>query len=380
MKKKPRVYKRSGDKTYSFYFYDDNGKRIFRKTEETAKSKAEDEAADYVRDYFEKKSEVQITLDSFAADFFKWNTCGWIKRQHAKGRSFTEPVAHDRRAHLDNHILPEFGKKLLTQLNRYDIENWLVSLSLSNQSKNHILYSFRIVLSDAELAGYIDRNPLEKVERFGLADKKERDIFTLDELDLLFPENDIELLKIWESLKLASAFSILASTGIRRGEVCALRWRHRLTDNVLYVENAVKRSGKIGLPKNKDSHLAVINDRARRLLDEWRDSEENKYTEPEDFIYCGRYRDKPYSPEHLSRVFNEALKRSEIEVNGRNLVTHSLRHTYSTLIQKAVTAELAQELIGHKSQAMLKNYNHPSLEDRLKTVQASAKQIEAAWK
>ena len=62
-----------------------------------------------------------------------------------------------------------------------DIECWLIGLNLSNQTKNHILYSFRIVLKDAELAGKIPANPLEKIEPMG-KDAQRRDVFSIEEL------------------------------------------------------------------------------------------------------------------------------------------------------------------------------------------------------
>ncbi len=83
MVRKPRVYKRSGDKYFSFYFYNDDGQRVFRKTEDAARSRAEAYAEEYVRDYFKKPGEVTITLKDFAKDFFVWGKCSWIERQHA---------------------------------------------------------------------------------------------------------------------------------------------------------------------------------------------------------------------------------------------------------------------------------------------------------
>lgn len=129
-------------------------------------------------------------------------------------------------------------------MNRLEIENWLAGLPLSNQTKNHILYTFRIVLRDAEIAGYIPFNVLEKIERFG-DDAKKRDVFTLEELKSMFPDDYQKLIEIWGSLKHAVCYMILATTGIRTGEVRALYWRHNIAEGALLIEQAVKADDTI---------------------------------------------------------------------------------------------------------------------------------------
>jgi hypothetical protein len=52
-------------------------------------------------------SGVSPRLEEHAADFFKWDVCPWIKRQHAKGRQFGQYQAKTRRGHLVNYIFPQ---------------------------------------------------------------------------------------------------------------------------------------------------------------------------------------------------------------------------------------------------------------------------------
>jgi hypothetical protein len=76
---------------------------------------------------------------TFAEDFF-----------HDKKRPFSEYHAKARRGHLVNHILPMFGNKRLGDLTQPMIERWLGALRLSTQTKNHVLHSFKIVTRGAE--------------------------------------------------------------------------------------------------------------------------------------------------------------------------------------------------------------------------------------
>lgn len=124
------------------------------------------------------------TLNEYAKTFFVWDECLYIKRQLAKGKRFSKTNAKLRRDHLVNYILPQFGKRSLSSLNRVEIENWLVSLKsiktgeqLSNQTKNHILYAFRTILREAEREGIIPFNCLSTVESLAVQPKT-RDVFS----------------------------------------------------------------------------------------------------------------------------------------------------------------------------------------------------------
>ena len=162
-----------------------------------------------------------ITLADFAKDFFRWGACTWIAKQHAKGRPFSQAVARSTRALLDNHILPQLGSLPLAAISRAAIENWLVSLPLSNSSRNHILYTLRTIFREAKAAGLLRENPLQEPEPFG-KDFRPRDVFSAAELRLLFPA---DLLPVWRSRWRGLFFLTLASTGIRSGEARALAWR-----------------------------------------------------------------------------------------------------------------------------------------------------------
>ena len=181
MKRKYTLYKRKGSKIWYVYTWEGD-KRVSRSTGKTRRWEAEE----FAQGLLGKGTQEHLPLKEFCRDFFVWDRCQWTKRQLAKGRRFSQFQAKNRRGHLVNHILPRWGAVPLGEINRVSVENWLVSLPLSNQTKNHILYSFRIVMREAEQSGSLLANPLEKVEGFGSAHKS-RDVFTLPELLKLFP-------------------------------------------------------------------------------------------------------------------------------------------------------------------------------------------------
>ena len=102
-------------------------------------------------------------LKEYVADFYRWDTCNWIRRQHAKGRRFSRQVADSRRSRLERYILPEFGDRRLDEINPVEVENWLVGLDRANQTKNHLLYTLNIILKEAKRQKVIAANPLDDV-------------------------------------------------------------------------------------------------------------------------------------------------------------------------------------------------------------------------
>src|SRR4030065_556756 len=69
-------------------------------------------------------------LADFSAEFFRWDGCPWIQRQHAQGKSFSRVMATCRRGHLDRYILPVFGRHKLTDIKAAALYDFLAGLPL----------------------------------------------------------------------------------------------------------------------------------------------------------------------------------------------------------------------------------------------------------
>ncbi len=317
-----------------------------------------------------------VTFGEFAKDFFDWELSDWIKRQHAKGRRFSRSVARSRQGHVARYLIPKWGDRLLSDLNLGEIENWIVSLPLANQTKNHILYTIRIILREAKLRNFIQVNPLAEMEPLG-KQHQQRDIFTIDELGKLFPEDANELVRIWGDAEHATAFLLLASTGLRSGELRGLQWHHIIRGKVLYIQQAVKDDETIGPTKTFRPRVAWLFPRARSVLDWWK--EQSPWTEPEDYIFPGFRRDKPLNRANLSRSLPGALRRAGLEAEERVWVVHSFRHTYNTMMRKILPEEILRDMTGHRDSRMTDAYDHPSVEDLLLKLEDTRVLQEAEW-
>lgn len=317
----------------------------------------------------------QPTLEDFARDFFDWSTSAWIRRQHAKGRRFSELVAQSRQGHLDHYILPRFGKTRIVDLDQKSIEDWLATLPLSNQTRNHMLVSFRIVLREAKLAGIIDHNILADAEPFGAAPKR-RDVFTLAELHALFPDDDDKLVAIWGEPERAVAFLLLASTGIRSGECRALRWLNWIAEGALYVDCGLDSFNRLKGTKTGASRVVLLPAKAQRALTEWKRLAEWKA--PEDFVFS-EGQGQPHSRNWLTRTLPAAMARANVTADGRYLVVHSLRHGFVTMMQNFASKEITRAMSGHATEKVFASYSHPSAADLLARLEPARDAVEKIW-
>ncbi len=318
----------------------------------------------------------EILLAEFSLGFFAQDG-PWVAARKARDRPFSPPMTRIRTAHMKNYILPTFGRQSLSRIKAHEVDDWILGLPLANGTKNAILDSFRLILKEAQRRKIIDRNVIEDIER--MANKYVlTDVFTLEELGKLFPQDRSELIGVWGHVKWASMHYLMLTAGLRVGEAAALLWRHVVWDlGGLLVLQAVKGDETIGPPKSGEERSVILPDRSIEMLRAWQ--EETPYPDPEHYIFFSLSGEEYFRSSSVSRKMPEALRRSGIDPAGRRLRTHSLRHTYNTRLEKVLPAEILRYMMGHKTDVMTRRYLHVTPEERLQEYLPVKKQIEQAW-
>jgi integrase len=382
--KKPIIFKKRG----RIWYFRRAGEKTFHSTETTTEA-----ARDiFIDDLKEKEAEAakkgpSVTLEAFAADFFQWGSSPWIKRQQAKKRPFGKAQAQNRQNHLDRYILPRFGKTALAEITKPDIEDWLLTLPLENATRNHIMYSLRIVLRDAKGRNLIAENPLQEPEPLGKT-AKTRDVFSAAELRALFPAN---LATVWHSQSKGVLFMVLASTGIRSGECRALVWKQVLwADKALLVNRTVNKSEELAAISEKKggSKIVLLPSRTLAELRAWHDM--SLWHEPDDFIFSGSARGHPLGSAAVAHALAPAIRRVNrkateaglplsIQAAGRALTVHGFRHTWITSMRRMVPEDTLRALSGHHSVAMTDLYDHPAIEAQLKALEPARAPLESVF-
>lgn len=154
-------------------------------------------------------------------------------------------------------------------------------------------------------------------------------------------------------------------TGLRLGEVCALKWSDIDLDNkVLTVNRTVQRLPVTGqntktalvemMPKSECSRREIpLSDTVLKLLTDFQNGKE--------YMFGG---DRPLDPRTLQYHFKKILKEAEQE--DKNF--HILRHTFATnCIEGGMDVKSLSEILGHSDvQTTLRLYVHPSMDTKRK--------------
>jgi len=129
-------------------------------------------------------------------------------------------------------------------------------------------------------------------------------------------------------------------------------------------------NGVMGTTKTGTERVIAIPRQAQETLEWWRTV--SGWTEPEDLVFAGKERDKPLHVEALTHFFPGALERAKIPVEGRNMVVHSLRHSYNAIMRAALPEEVLRWFTGHSTPEMTTLHDHPSLADCVRQLEGLA--------
>ncbi len=159
------------------------------------------------------------------------------------------------------------------------------------------------------------------------------------------------------------ALLVCLFTGLRLGELCALKWSDIDVDNrMLMVARTVQRlpvegqKTKTALvetsPKSETSRREIpLSDTVFSLL--------MQFQEHKEYIFGG---DKPLEPRTLQNHFQKLIKEAALE--DKNF--HMLRHTFATnCVEGGMDVKSLSEILGHSDvQTTLRLYVHPSMDTK----------------
>lgn len=271
----------------------------------------------------------------------------------------------------DKIILPALGKRPIQALRPLDIVGFYAQLATKYQRS--ILVQVRAILRGALREALINelvmRNVVEGIPlpaRKALTDTEDPQEVSR----ALTPEEVTRYLGAAQTLRGRAyrwrrLFHLMLATGLRRGEICALRWEHvDLDRGELKVRRSVGvgKGGKPeeGPPKTLKSRRTVTLD--AELVALLRDHAEEQATERaalkawrEHGMVFTTLRGTPIHPDDLSKVAREVARAAGVDVR-----LHDLRHTHaSLLLSRGVPVEIVSERLGHADPAItLRIYRH----------------------
>ncbi|MBQ6470470.1 MAG: site-specific integrase [Victivallales bacterium] len=275
-----------------------------------------------------------------------------------------------------NHLIPYWGATALTDISEEQVQEYVLHLvskgrldgkgGINVRSARDIVVVFKGILRDAA------RLKMVSVPSFELHYPR---IDYVHRVPVLSRAIQIQLVNAVQSDLTPASSGILLSlyTGLRIGEVCALRWDSiDLNEAVLKVEQTVQRvyikssrdkgSSKllIGNPKTRTSRREVPLSKALLAI-----LKRLPKALPGTFLLTGT--------EHCMEVrtfrsyYQNFLDRHSIP----RINFHALRHTFATrCIECGADAKTVSELLGHATIAMTMNlYVHPHVEQKRNCVE-----------
>jgi integrase len=146
-----------------------------------------------------------------------------------------------------------------------------------NKALGIVKFIFRKVLYRED----INRDPTAGVVRIKERRAK-RGIFTVEELQALFSDHGYGS---WRNIHDYTCFYLAAMTGLCRGEILALRWRHiDFGRQFLIVSEAWKGCNEIGSPKWEHIRLVPL---SLRTIDKlYKLQAASIHLDPDDFVFC----------------------------------------------------------------------------------------------
>lgn len=253
-------------------------------------------------------------------------------------------TAEGYRFYLDRYVLPQFGSRTLASIRPIEVEDWLRALKRRDgkPAAPGTATKLRNILSalfaHAIRYGWATVNPIQTV-RTSAKRQRVPDILTKEEFQALLQE-----LGQRERVMVLVA----GSTGLRRSELIALRWRHISFEfRQASVEQSIYRN-RIGDCKTEASRKPVpLYEVVVEELANWK--LHSLYNQPDDFVFpsISKNGTQPAQPDMiLRRHIRPALVRAG--VSGKQIGWHSLRHGLATMLrQQGIDLKTAQELLRH---------------------------------
>lgn len=254
------------------------------------------------------------------------------------------------RLHIESetrvHLAPFFGDRALDSIDPgevLDLIGRLEGKGLKPKSVRNIVATLSALFNFARAPqrGWATRNPCEGLELPATPERDEVRFLTLDEVyGAIAAARPGPFQVIDRTLYLAAA-----TTGLRKGELVALRW---LDVDLEAGRIRVRRNfvcGEFGTPKSRRSSRSVpitpgLASKLRRLR------RISRFSRDQDLVFGHPDTGGPLAKANVTRRFRASLKAAGLDDSHR---FHDLRHTFGTRAAGAgVPMRTLQEWMGHR--------------------------------
>ncbi len=296
-----------------------------------------------------------------------WLTEWLEQRVNGAGKTIRPTTATSYLDHIERFLTPTLGKRVLRDLTAGDIEKAFATIrrehpNLSPASIGRCYATLRGALNAAAKSGRLAVNPCARTSLSSSAPAPKVRPWSGEELGSFLDRPQVQAHRLFPAIQL------LAFTGLRRGEVCGLRW-----SDVDLAGGAVRvsRSRTVaaykvveGTAKSADGHRIVpLDPETVRVLSVWQleqkrerwswsdehrgDADPYVFTAPDG---------APIHPERVTRAFEQLVRATGM----RQVRLHDLRHGLaSNALNSGASVFEVSKLLGHANIAVTSDiYGH----------------------
>lgn len=279
----------------------------------------------------------------------EWLRYVTVERQRAPS------TLRDYRRVVEGVLIPTFGPN--TSLDRLTAERidayrerLLGEGRLSRRTIQKTLVILHGVLRRAKRRGWLAYNPAADTERVTVSRTGDFNVLTPAEVHAVVRAAASE----WE----ATLYVVAAFTGLRQGELRALRWADvDFGKHIVHVRRAYA-AGVVGPPKSRKVRSVPMSDQVARALDGL--SRRVLFTGPDDLVFAGPT-GEPFHADTLRKSFYRALDRADLghmRQKAEPITFHDLRHSFGTLAVQAFPLTDVKAMMGHADISTTMIYVH----------------------
>jgi integrase len=260
---------------------------------------------------------------------------------------------------IRTHVLPRIGGLQLQAVDGGTLNTLYADMATAGAAPRSVRYVHAILhraFRDAARIGHLTRNPCDQATppKASATPRKPIVTWSAEQVRTFLrhaAEEDNRNLALW---------TLLCTTGMRRGEALGLRWIDvDVDEKVASITQTIVQTGRarweFGSPKSAAGSRTIdLDPTTVAALTEHRKSqlETRMLVGPrwsDHGLVFARETGEPIDPARASRDFTRAVKRAGVPM----IRLHDTRHTWATLALKAgVPVKVVQERLGHSSPAI----------------------------
>ncbi|MFF5994238.1 tyrosine-type recombinase/integrase [Lysinibacillus sp. KU-BSD001] len=360
---------------YRHRYYDSFGRR----KEKSARGFANENTA--FRELLRIKTEVAAgntkLIENENLTIKQWAT-KWLEANQSNWKVSTN---EQRKNIVEQQIIPLLGTQKLMKLDKETYINLYIKPLSQKYSVGTVkLYHriFKVIINGAVDAEIITRNRFTKIKIANDEEPKDGvgdNVYTPEELSAF-----LKCINDQENITVQTVFALLAATGMRRGEVAALRWKdidfENSTINIgrtrdRYGERKAKTENSIRTLNVNESLIATLKKykawSKQYLLANGRWKSEKEFEES--FAIISYQTCEAISDTYISSSLRRVIKNNDL----KEITPHGFRHTFATiLINNGVPVTTIAKMLGNTTKMVMEVYSHSFEENEKRAAQVIA--------